>query len=100
MDAQKIRLTVKVNPGSRKSEVGALIADLFDHHVLQVYVRSIPEKGAANKELIEVLADYFDCPKSLIQVVSGGQSRLKIIQIEPAPPHVQQKIADLQKSPS
>ena len=92
-----MRLTVKVHPASRRSEIGSLSTDLFGHRVLQVYVRSIPEKGAANAEVIEVLAAFFQCPKSSIAVLSGGKSRLKSIVIDPADTHMEDRLKALEQ---
>jgi uncharacterized protein (TIGR00251 family) len=41
-----------------------------------------PVEGAANTELIEVLANLLDLPKRNITIVSGERARLKRVRIE------------------
>ncbi len=48
---------------------------------LKINVISIPEKGKANKELIDFLSKTLNMPKSSISIVSGAQDRLKRIYI-------------------
>jgi len=44
-------------------------------------LRSVPEKGKANAELIEMLAKHFECRKSEIKILSGHHSREKLLSI-------------------
>lgn len=44
-------------------------------------VTSAPEKGKANKEITERIAEHFGVPKSAVRIVSGASSRKKIIEI-------------------
>lgn len=44
-------------------------------------VDEVPEKGKANKRLIEILADYFKISKSKIEIVSGKTSNHKIVEM-------------------
>jgi uncharacterized protein len=46
-----------------------------------IYLRSKPEKGKANKELIERLASYFVVSKGKVQIISGLTSRNKVVEI-------------------
>ena len=48
----------------------------------KIYLKSKPEKGRANKELITLLADYFNVLKSSIKIVKGEFSKNKIIKLE------------------
>lgn len=49
---------------------------------LRVYLTSVPEKGRANSELIEVLASALRLPKKAITIVFGETSRKKRISID------------------
>ena len=71
----KKRLKVKVVPKAKKQEV------VKEGEVLKVKVKSPPEKGKANQELIEILADYFNVSVQSVKFVSGQTSRLKIVEI-------------------
>ena len=42
---------------------------------------SIPEKGKANLELIDLIAKYFKCAKSEVKIISGHRSREKLLSI-------------------
>lgn len=46
---------------------------------LKVRVRAIREKGKANIAVIELLSEYFDIPKSSIEIISGHTSSHKKI---------------------
>lgn len=47
----------------------------------KVRVHAAPAKGAANKEVIVSLADYFDVPSSMVKIVRGQTSRNKLIEL-------------------
>jgi uncharacterized protein YggU (UPF0235/DUF167 family) len=49
-----------------------------------VALASAPEKGRANRELIEFIADLLDVPASAVSVIRGHSARQKVIQIESA----------------
>lgn len=65
-------LTVRVIP--RSSKPG--IAGIRDGALL-VRLHSPPVEGAANDELIDVLADAFGAARRDVEIVAGGRSRLK-----------------------
>jgi uncharacterized protein (TIGR00251 family) len=43
----------------------------------KVWVTAVPERGKANAQVIDLLADFFDVPKSHFRIVSGATSRNK-----------------------
>ena len=47
-----------------------------------VRLHAAPVDGAANAELIEVLAEAFRVPKRAVSIVSGERSRQKRVRIE------------------
>ncbi len=67
---------VKVKPNSR---VPKIIEE--EDGSLTIHLKSPPVDGKANEELIKVLADKFDVPKSYITIKSGLSSRQKIVEI-------------------
>jgi uncharacterized protein (TIGR00251 family) len=71
-----VKVKVKVVPNSKQQKVEKISEDEY-----KVYVKSPPTKGKANKELIEVLSDYFNVSKSRIKIISGFASREKIVEI-------------------
>ncbi|MBU7584202.1 MAG: DUF167 domain-containing protein [Nostoc sp. TH1S01] len=68
---------VKVKPNSKQQKV----EEQADGS-LTVYLKSPPVDGKANEELIKVLADKFDVPKSYVSIKSGLSSRQKLIEIQ------------------
>ncbi|MGB9721555.1 MAG: DUF167 domain-containing protein [bacterium] len=70
-------ITVNVIPNAKKREVIELGKNLY-----KVKLISPPEKGKANKELIEVLADYFGTKKSNIRIIRGEFTKEKIVEIK------------------
>jgi len=72
-----IVIDVRVIPRAGRSGV----AGVRDNAVL-VRLNAPPVAGAANAELIEVLADALDVPKRAIAIVSGDRSRQKRVRID------------------
>ncbi len=69
----------RVVPRASKSEiVGALDG------WLKVKLKSPPVDGAANQELIKILAKFFDVPKSAVEILKGQTSKTKRIKISGA----------------
>lgn len=73
----KLRINVKVKPSSRSNDVIKLTNNSFE-----VKVTIPPEKGKANKKVIELLAEYLKVPKTNISIVRGHSSRQKVFEIE------------------
>lgn len=67
---------ILVKPNARQSSVSVGLEGQ-----LVVAVRAPATDGKANQELIAVLADYFQVPKSRIQLVKGHTSRHKVIEL-------------------
>jgi uncharacterized protein (TIGR00251 family) len=72
-----VQLNVRVIP--RASKPG--IAGTRDGALL-VRLQSPPVEGAANAELIQILAKALDVPRGSISIVAGERSRQKRVQIE------------------
>jgi uncharacterized protein len=67
-----VLLPVKAQAGARQNAV------LGEHNgMLRVAVTAAPEKGKANKAIIEVLADGLKMPKSSIELAAGETSPQK-----------------------
>lgn len=67
---------VRVVPRASKSEI---VGDLDG--VLKVRIAAPPVDGAANEELIKVLAKKFSVSKSAVEILSGQTSKTKQIKI-------------------
>lgn len=64
-----------VNTSASKTSIEKM-EDLFI-----VKFNGIREKGKANKQLIEILADYFKVSRSSIRITSGKTSTIKTVRI-------------------
>jgi uncharacterized protein len=73
----QVRLTPKGGRDAVEGWAGA--SDGSEH--LKARVRAVPQDGKANAALVALLADRLDVPKSAIRLASGGQARLKRIEI-------------------
>jgi hypothetical protein len=65
-----------VKPNSKKKYIKLLDVDTYE-----IAITAKPEKGKANKEIIEDLANFFKIQKSRITIMKGHKSHTKIIQI-------------------
>lgn len=68
---------VKVKPNSKQQKISE-----EPDGSLTVHLKSPPVDGKANEELIKLLADKFDVPKSHITIKLGLSSRQKVIEID------------------
>jgi uncharacterized protein len=71
------RLTVRVKPGSRVSQ----LIDQGDGTWL-ARVKSQPVDGKANEELRALIANEFGLRKTQVSIRSGASGRAKVIEIE------------------
>ena len=65
-----------MKPNARLNEIKKIAENYYE-----VRVTVSPEKGKANKKVIEVLSEYLRVPKSKIAIKSGEKSREKLIEI-------------------
>ncbi len=70
-------IKVYVKPGSKTSGIEGIEED-----ALKIKLRTQPHNGLANKELIEILSEILNVPKSKIEIIRGKTSRHKIIKIK------------------
>ncbi|MGA8482962.1 MAG: DUF167 domain-containing protein [Nitrososphaeraceae archaeon] len=54
---------------------------MTDNEII-ICLRSKPERGKANKELISKLANYFEVTKDNVHIISGLTSTKKLIEVE------------------
>jgi len=73
--ARKISVTVKAN--ARHSGVEKISQSEFS-----VTVRAPARDGAANRAVIEALAEFLAIPKSSLNIIRGQSSRKKLIEID------------------
>jgi uncharacterized protein (TIGR00251 family) len=72
-----ITIEVKVEP--RSSNKG--IAGVMDNNVVKVKLTAPPVEGAANEQLIDVLAEVLGVKRSNIRIVKGRSAKVKVVEI-------------------
>lgn len=75
--AKATLLTVRVHASSRQARVEQL--GPLDY---KVHVTAPPEKGKANREVIEALAGHLGLPVSRFRLVRGAASRTKLVAVD------------------
>ena len=70
-------IDVRVIPRAGKSGIAGMRGD-----ALLVRLHAAPVDGAANAELIEILAEALGVPKRAVSIASGERSRQKRVRIE------------------
>lgn len=70
-------LRIKVITSSGRSEIVGVTED----GTVKIALKSVPEKGKANQELIRLLGKEFEVGKSGVRIISGHTSRLKLVRL-------------------
>jgi uncharacterized protein (TIGR00251 family) len=76
-DGRGVRFAVRVVPRASRSEITG-----EQSGALRVRIAAAPVEGAANQELIKLLAKSFKLPKNAVQIISGSTSKNKIVRIQ------------------
>ena len=74
------RLTVKVHPRARRSEITGRLGDAW-----KLALAAPPVDGKANDECVRFFAEWAGVPRSRVRIVMGLTSRLKVVEIEGVP---------------
>src|ERR687892_631557 len=89
----QVRFNVHVVPGSSRSEIAGTHNDS-----LRVRVAARPVEGAANEELILILAKTFNVSKSSVRIVGGARGRAKQVSIDADPETIAAVLASKSQS--
>ena len=73
----QVFLTVKVVPGSSRTEIAGAHGDM-----LKIRIAAPPEKGKANKALVQFLAKQLGIRKNAVSIESGQTSCIKQIRFD------------------
>jgi uncharacterized protein len=68
---------VKVTPNAGRTEITG-----FKEGTLHIKIGAPPDKGKANKELVNFLSDALGIRKSAVLIIKGQASRNKVVVIE------------------
>jgi hypothetical protein len=78
-DSRGLTFAVRVVPRASRSEIAGEY-----NGALRVRIAAPPVEGAANRELIRLLAKALNLPANAIAIVSGAGSKSKIIRVQGA----------------
>lgn len=78
-DARGVTFAVRIVPRASRSE----IAGEYDG-AMRIRIAAPPVEGAANRELIRLLAKQFRVPQTSVAIISGTASKNKTIRIDGA----------------
>jgi hypothetical protein len=71
---------VRVHPRAKKAAITGIFRE-GDAAALKVALAAPPVEGRANEALVEFFADLFLVPRTAISILSGAQSRTKVVRI-------------------
>ena len=70
-------LTIHVKPNAKKESL-----EWLDEDTIIMSVSAAPEKGKANKKVVELLAEELGVAKSRISLIRGATARIKQVEIK------------------
>ena len=76
-DTGTVQFTVRIVPSAAQSQ----ISEILDDESIKIRIAAPAEKGKANEELIKLLSREFGILKQSITIISGAQSKHKLIRI-------------------
>ena len=71
------RIELTVSPGAARSELVGRHGDGW-----RARVAAPPERGRANRALVELLAEALDVPRERVTVVAGQTGRRKVVEVD------------------
>ncbi len=71
------RVTVHVQPRARRSGLAGRHGD-----AVKVRLAAAPVGGAANEELVRLIAEALGVPRRAVRVVAGHAARRKVVEID------------------
>jgi uncharacterized protein (TIGR00251 family) len=71
-----MKINVAVVPRGNRKKIEKISEDNF-----KVWVTAAPAEGAANKQVIEIVADYFNVAKSCVVITGGKTGRRKVLEV-------------------
>jgi len=96
--ADGVLVELRVTPKSAGDRLAGFYRGADGRVALAVRVGAAPDKGKANKAVIEVLSRALGLPKSSLSIVAGETDRHKTVLISGNPQRLEALIAPLMKS--
>jgi uncharacterized protein len=83
-------LKIHVAPGAAENQVVGPYGDR-----LKIRIAAAPEKGEANKTLLDYLAQRLGLAKNQLRLKSGARDRTKTVEIIGLEPHIRERLLSL-----
>ena len=80
----RLRITLKVAPGSSRDDVAIIDAEPDGRASLHVRVTRMAQQGKANEAVVKLLAKRWKIAPGRFAIIKGATSRQKVIDIAPA----------------
>ena len=90
-----IELFVRMKPGASRDMIGAVETGPDGRLYLAVWVRAVPDVGAANKALIRLLADALRVPRTSLAIIKGPTARTKTLALTGNADHLEYRLSEL-----
>lgn len=82
--AGELYIKIKARPGASETKIKRILKN-ENEEIFKIDIAGVPENGRANQELIRFLAEEFAVFRKNVKIVSGLNSRVKIIKITDNP---------------
>ncbi len=89
-----IILNVRLAPKSSKNSINKIEEDADGNGVIKISVTTVPEKGKANKALIDLLSKELKIPKKSFSIISGETDKNKKILIDSDINYLEEKLKE------
>jgi len=73
---KKATIEIHLQPSAKRNEIVG-----FREGILYAKVTALPQKGQANRALLELMAETLGIPKSNVGIIRGQSSRSKVIAV-------------------
>lgn len=71
-----MKISINIKTGAKNAKI-----EKINENEFKISVKARPIENKANLEIIKILADYFNVPKSNVKITSGLSSKRKICDI-------------------
>ena len=85
VEADAIVISVRLTPKADRDAVEGRGRLSDGRAVVRARVRAVPDRGAANAALVQLMAKTFRRPKSAVSIVAGATQRLKQVRVAGEP---------------
>ena len=75
--AAGVSFKVRVQPRASRTAIAGVLGD----EILKIALAAPPVEGRANEALVRFFAELLDVAPSAIEIISGGQSRNKVVRV-------------------